>query len=113
MAEIIVPKGKTDNDSILNNDSMFVLKGGTATKTTVNEYGSMYVSSGGIASDTTVNYRGSMTVFKGGKAYNANVSSGYFILSGGTINGLTIEKGSGCVSSGGGTIRTVTAGPMV
>ena len=41
-----------------------------------------------------------MTVFKGGKAYNANVSSGYFILSGGTINGLTIEKGSGCVSSG-------------
>ena len=108
MAEIIVPKGKTSIDEILNNDSMFVLKGGKAVNTTVNEYGSMYVSSGGIASDTTVNYRGSMTVFKGGKAYNANVSSGYFILSGGTINGLTIEKGSGCVSSGGGTINDLT-----
>ena len=108
MAEIIVPKGKTSIDEILNNDSMFVLKGGKAVNTTINEYGSMYVSSGGIASDTTVNYRGSITVFKGGKAYNANVSSGYFILSGGTINGLTIEKGSGCVSSGGGTINDLT-----
>ncbi len=108
MAEYIVSKGVTSSYLVLNNDSMFVLKGGKAVNTTVNEYGSMYVSSGGIASDTTVNYRGSMTVFKGGKAYNANVSSGYFILSGGTINGLTIEKGSGCVSSGGGTINDLT-----
>ncbi len=108
MARYDVTKGVTSSYLVLNNDSMFVLKGGKAVNTTVNEYGSMYVSSGGIASDTTVNYRGSMTVFKGGKAYNANVSSGYFILSGGTINGLTIEKGSGCVSSGGGTINDLT-----
>ena len=87
---------------------MFVSKGGTVKQTTVTPYGWMYVSSGGIASDTTVNYRGYMTVFKGGKAYNANVSSGYFILSGGTINGLTIEKGNGYVSSGGGTINDLT-----
>lgn len=108
MARYDVTKGVTSSYLVLNNDSMYVSKGGVASNTTVNEYGSMYVSSGGIASDTTVNYRGSMTVFKGGKAYNANVSSGYFVLSGGTINGLTIEKGSGCVSSGGGTINDLT-----
>ena len=33
-----------DIDSILNNDSMFVLKGGKAVNTTVNEYGAFHLA---------------------------------------------------------------------
>lgn len=105
MAEIIVSKGETNADAILNYDSMFVLKGGKAVRTTLNYGGSMYVSKGGTAGETAVSSGGRLYV-SGGKATSANVfSSGYFVLEGGTINNLTLEKASGTVSSGGGTIN--------
>ena len=44
----------------------------------------------------------------GGTVNDTTVTGGYFVLSGGTINKLSIEKGSGCVSSGGGTINDLT-----
>jgi len=127
MAEIIVSKGKSSIDEILNNDSMFVLKGGKAVNTTVNEYGSMYVSSGGVASETKVNDGGSMFISKGGKAYNPEINKygcmfiyggtvssatltndGYFVLSRGTINNISLNKAGGSIGSEGGTINDFT-----
>lgn len=108
MAEIIVSKGETNADAILNYDSMFVLKGGKAVRTTLNYGGSMYVSKGGTAGETAVSSGGRLYV-SGGKATSANVfSSGYFLLCGGTIDKLSLNQASGAVSSGGGTINDLT-----
>ena len=82
-----VSSGQVSTGISLNDDSMYVCSGGTASDTTVysfgwmyvssggtansvNAYGRLNVSSGGTANETTVNSRGCLVVRSGGTALN-------------------------------------------
>ena len=58
----IISSGEVSSGINLQNNSMTVLKGGTATTTTVNSGGTLYVSSSGMADYTTVNSYGRMYI---------------------------------------------------
>ena len=67
MARYDVTDGETSTGLTLNNDSMYVSAGGTATNTTVNNGGQVDVDNGGVMNDTTVGPGGSLHISSGGK----------------------------------------------
>ena len=58
MAEYIVSKGETSTGLDISCDSMFILKGGTAEITKLNDEADMFVSNGGRAIETEINQYG-------------------------------------------------------
>ena len=75
-------------------DTMYVMDGGVANSTTVNDWGGMLISSGGVANSTTVN-SGAMYIYSGGTANSTTVNSGggMIIFSGSIHRGsLQIES---------------------
>ena len=54
------------DNKIVADGSMYVMSGGVANSTTVDDYGDMYIASGGVANSTTVNSRGYMYINSGG-----------------------------------------------
>ena len=109
-----VLSGITSSGITLYYDSMYVSSGGTATDTTVNEWGELYVSSGGTATNTTVNEGGYLYVENSGTATNTTVDEwgNIYVSSGGTATDTTVnEEGALYVSSGGtATDTTVNEG---
>ena len=97
--------GSLDGATVYYSAKVDVNKGGAASNVTINQ-GLLTVSTGGKAYNT--NMEAGLMEVSGGTVNDTTVTSGYFVLSGGTINKLSIEKGSGCVSSGGGTINDLT-----
>ena len=96
MAEYDVTSGVTSSGLTLNNDSMYVLYGGTAERITL-DGGRMYISSGGRANSTAVNSGGELNVYDGGTARSVTVGEeGYLtVSSGGKLTGrMTFEPGA-------------------
>ena len=84
---------------------MYVMNGGTANGTTVNDGGKLYVSGGGTASGAAVNSGGSMNVCSGGTATDAAVNDGgrLYVSGGGTADHAAVNDGGRLYVSGGGT----------
>ena len=106
----IISSGESSEGIILENDTMTVLDGGTATTTTVNSAGSVFIFSGGIADSTTVNSRGSMFVSSGGTANNTTVNSrgSMHVSSGALADGTALFSGGNLNVSAGGIARDTT-----
>ncbi len=88
------------NDGVANNTTlaagrMYVFSGGTASSTTVNDWGWMNISSGGSANAITIQSNGSVDIYRGGAANNVTVNAGgyIFIASDSTITDLTVKAG--------------------
>jgi len=103
-----VSSGQVSSGITLTNDYMYVLSGGTAKGTEVNEAGSMHLEGGASATDTTVNEAGSMSV--AGSAYKTVLNgSGYWmpgkmnVLDGGVANSTTVNSGGSMQVDKGGT----------
>jgi len=73
----IISSGESSDGIILENDSLTVLDGGTATDITLDDWGRLYVSSGGTANSTTVNPNGALYVDSSGTATNIVENGGY------------------------------------
>ena len=107
--EYYVYDGEVSSGIILDNDWMYVSSGGTATDTTVNEWGRMYVSSGGTATSTTVNSDGSLDVSSGGTATDTTVNSdGLLAVWYGTAENTTVNSGGWMYAFSGGTAANTT-----
>jgi len=109
MAGYIVSKGETIVGTNLNNDSMYIQKGGTAKETTA-ESGFIHVSNGGKAIVTTLNSYADMHVFSGGAVNSTTVNdwSRLEISKGGVASNTTLgENGSMTVFSGAKAIGTI------
>ena len=105
-----VSSGITSSGITLNDDSMYVYSGGTATATTVNWRGYLYVSSGGTATSTTVNSNGLMLVSSGGTATATTVNSSgdLYVYDGGTATSTTVNGGGRLSVSSGGIVNNAT-----
>ena len=100
---IYVSKGETSTGLDVSYDSMFILKGGTAKKTRLNDEGDMYVSNGGTAIETEINEYGHMFVSKGGTVKQTTVTpyGWMYVSNGGTASDTTVnERGNLHVSKG-------------
>ena len=88
---------------------MYVMSGGTANATTINEGGRMYVWSSGTANSATVNGSGSMSLWSGGTANDTtiNARAHLYVPNGCTANRTTIHY-RGNMSVDGGTLNGVT-----
>lgn len=93
MARYDVTDGETSTGLTLNNDSMYVSAGGTATETTLNQYGKMHVYDGALVCSTTVNKDGQAYVSGGTLNDTAVNSGGQMTLSGGTADSTTVKFG--------------------
>jgi len=89
--------------------SMYVMSGGTAIGTMVNDVGVMYVSSGGTAINTTVSFDAFMIV-SGGTADTTTVDAGsiIYVVSGGMANSTTVNSGGELAVSNGGMANSTT-----
>ena len=124
---VIVKGGSASNANVGSPDGYggSVALNGTLNSAKLYYSGLVNVGKGGIASDVTVYYGGLLTVGNGGKAYNtvissgllevfggivsgATFSSGYFTLSRGTINNISLNKAGGSIGPEGGTINDFT-----
>ncbi len=90
-----VQEGGIATGAILNEAALVVSSGGTATNTTVNQYGDLNVSNGGTASDTVVNSGGYLTVYEGGFAESTTLNDGgrAWIFGGGGMEGISVSSG--------------------
>ena len=88
-----------DNVHIIDS-GMYILSGGTADSTFVNNRASMNITSGGTANNTTVNFYGNMNISSGGIANNTAVNPyGSMFLSSGSIHRGTLQIASEAVVS--------------
>ena len=109
MAKHVISDGKADSFTTLLNDSMFILKGGSANETTIREESYLNVSSGASTGNTYISSGGTMNIFKGGSAYTTYVSSGgtMNVLKGGSAFYARLSQGAGIVVSKGGYLSRV------
>jgi len=111
MARYDVTDGETSTGLTLNNDSMYVSAGGTATETTLNEGGRMHVYDGAFVCSTTANKDGQAYVSGGTMNDIAINSGGQMNLSGGVANSVVVDGGnadSGGLWVSGGSANDVT-----
>ncbi|HEI6739709.1 TPA: autotransporter outer membrane beta-barrel domain-containing protein [Yersinia enterocolitica] len=94
------------NTTINNSGAQYIFSGGSATSTTINSDGLQYVSSGGSATSTTINSYGTQEVSSGGSAADTTINDGgvMSIAAGGT--------GTGIVQNSGGAIKTNTSAAL-
>ncbi len=109
---ITIHSGTTAVNASMQNASMFVYSGGTATgtvlnwgllrvndglaeNTVVNSAARIEVSSGGVANNTTVNSGGSVSVYTGASADGVSIASGGLLcmVNGGSATGVAAEDG--------------------
>jgi len=96
MAKYVISDGDISNNLKLENDSMFILKGGSADKTNVCDQSILNVSNGGLTGSTTVSSGGTMNILKGGSAdYAFLYDDGRLIVSKGGFVGRAYLNGSG------------------
>ncbi|MBR6471843.1 MAG: AIDA repeat-containing protein, partial [Victivallales bacterium] len=84
------------SDYTVENGSMSIIGGGTASSIMVNSGGRLFVSSNGTLKQAAINFAGSLTVSGGGTLEQATVNSSasLFVSSGGTATGITMESGA-------------------
>ena len=107
---IMTISGGTADNTTVNSGTLQVSCCGTATNTTINEFGKIYVASGGTANNIAVNCDGWLSVFSGGTATNTTINSGgqYIINDGGMTTDTVVNfDGNVNVSSGGTANRTI------
>ena len=109
MAKHVISDGKADSFTTLLNDSMFILKGGSANETTIREESYLNVSSGASTGNTYISSGGTMNIFKGGSAFTIYVSSGgtMNVLKGGSAFYAHLSKGADLFVSKGGYLSRV------
>ena len=96
MAKYVISDGDISNNLKLENDSMFILKGGSADKTNVCDQSILNVSNGGLTGSTTVSSGGTRNILKGGSAdYAFLYDDGRLIVSKGGFVGRAYLNGSG------------------
>ena len=96
MAKYIISDGDISNNVKLENDSMFIQKGGSADKTNVCDQSILNVSNGGLTGSTTVSSGGTMNILKGGSADCAFLyDDGRLVVSKGGFVGRAYLNGSG------------------
>lgn len=128
IAGLLLPSTPTlaaayDNQT-LENTSMSLSAGDTATNTTINSGGAQYISSGGSATSTTINSYGTQEVSSGGSATSTTINSGgaQHVSGGGSATDTTINSGgvqnvysdssaAGTTINDGGVMSIVVSGP--
>ena len=81
----------TDKDSCA---TLFIMEGGSAYETHVDQYGRIEVRSGGMASGTLLENGATGAVYNGGVADNTFLNdASLFVNSGGLVSGVTLDKG--------------------
>ena len=103
--------GGTATETTVNNwGSMWVSNGGIANRTSVESHGDLHVSNGATANRTTIEYGGLMFVSLCGVANDTFVNSGgiLHISSGGTANSTFIDNVGKMIVSLGGTANQTT-----
>ncbi|MGV5905358.1 ESPR-type extended signal peptide-containing protein, partial [Escherichia coli] len=95
------------NGETLEDITMDLYDGDTATSTTINSGGAQHIYSGGSATSTTINSGGGQFISSGGSATSTTINSGggQFISSGGSATS-TINNGYQLVRSGGSATST-------
>ena len=86
--ELISRETTMDSKTIENAYQMYVMSGGVANSTMINENGNVYVFTGGIVNETIVNPAGGLYIYADGKA------------DGITVNGGDLHIGSGASATG-------------
>jgi len=100
------------NSETIERGSMFVMSGGVANDTTVDDYGEMFIWSGGVANDTTLN-GGEMTISSGGVANDTTNDGDMDIYNGGVANNTIVDyNGDMNIYSGGVANDTLNGGEM-
>ncbi|EFM9915166.1 autotransporter outer membrane beta-barrel domain-containing protein, partial [Escherichia coli] len=99
------------NGETLEDITMDLYDGDTATSTTINSGGRQFISSGGSATSTTINSGGGQFISSGGSA-TSTINNGYqLVRSGGSATSTTISSsGIQDVSSGGSATSTTISG---
>jgi len=97
-----------------SNGELYVCEGGSASATTVDNYGWMSIDEGGFAADITVNSGGKLLISAGGEASDLKENGGYVEVATGAqalfaaneFSGLELSSGSATLHSG--TTATAT-----
>ena len=113
LVTVYVMSGGTAANTTLNEGELEIWSGGTAVNTTINGGHRVRVSSGGTALNTTINNDQMMVVYAGGGADSVIIASGELWVREGIANGVTVRSGGVLNIDGKGVATDVVWTPCV